>query len=51
MKLEEGSDSIKSIIGSLCSVLITFLMITYAYQKIDVLIAKKDVDVLSTIND
>ena len=51
MKLDEGSDSIRSLMGSLCSILLTFLMITYAYQKMDILIARKDVDVLSTIND
>ena len=51
MKLDEGSDSIKSLMGSLCSILLSFLMITYAYQKMDILIARKDVDVLSTINN
>ena len=48
MKLDAGSDSIKSIMGSFCSVLLTILMMTYAYQKGDVLVSRKDVDVLST---
>lgn len=51
MKLDEGKGKIESLLGSLCSVLLTILMITYGYQKMDVLIAKKDVDVLSTVND
>ena len=51
MKIDAGSDSIKSLMGSLCSILLTILILTYAYQKMDVLIARKDVDILSTTND
>lgn len=51
MKLDEGSDSIKSLMGSICSILLTVLMVTYGYQKMDVLVSRKDVDVLSTVND
>ena len=51
MKLDAGSDSTKSIMGSICSILLFILMTTYSYQKMDVLIARKDVDILSTTND
>ena len=51
MKLDEGSDSIKSLMGSLCSIMLTILILSYAYQKMDVLIERKDIDVLSTTNE
>ena len=51
MKLDEGSDSIKSLMGSLCSILLTIVLFTYAYQKMDVLIGRKDIDVLQTTNE
>ena len=37
--------------GSMCSILLTALMLMYGYQKMDVLVSRKDVDVLSTVND
>ena len=37
--------------GSLCSVLLLALVILYSYQKADILINKKDVDILSTVNE
>ena len=37
--------------GSICSLMILALVVMYSYQKVDILWNKKDVDVLSTIND
>ena len=51
MQLDAGTDSIKSLMGSFCSVLLTIIMITYASQKMDVLTTRKDVDVHATIHD
>jgi len=51
MNLDEGEQDIKSLMGSLCSIILMALTILYSIQKADVLISKKDVDILSTIND
>ena len=51
MKLDEGKTHIQSYCGALLSLILTFTILVYSYQKADVLIAKKDVDILSTIND
>lgn len=51
MKIDGGEVGIKSWMGSLCSIILATVMLAYMYQKMDVLIARKDVDVLSTIND
>ena len=37
--------------GAICSIFLNIVVLLYAYQKVDVLINKKDVDVLSTVND
>ena len=37
--------------GALCSLILTIILIAYAYLKIDVLIEKKDVDIMRTVND
>ena len=37
--------------GGICSILLTLLVCIYAYQKLDVFLSKKDVDILSTTND
>ena len=51
MNLDEGEQDIKSLMGSLCSVFLLAITVLYSYQKADILISKKDVDILSTIND
>ena len=50
MKIDEGEDSLRSYMGSICSIIIMVLIVMYSYQKADVLISKKDVDILSVIN-
>ena len=51
MKLDAGSDDLRSIVGSLCSFILIILVCMFTYLKIDVLVNKKDVDIMSTIND
>ena len=47
MTIDGDTRVAQSFLGSLCSLMILILTVLYAYQKMDVLIAKKDVDVLS----
>ena len=35
--------------GSICSVFLSIVILLYTYQKLEVLILKKDVDVMSTV--
>ena len=37
--------------GSICSILLFFILGSYTYQKFEILIAKKDVDILMATND
>ena len=50
-KLEGDETVIQSYFGSICSVLIAVMTILYALQKLDVIISKKDVDILSTVKE
>ena len=50
MKLDGGQSHLKSWMGSLCTLIILIVVIAYSVQKMDVLINKKDVNVLSTIH-
>ena len=51
MKLDDGEASISTVTGALCSLLIVVLLVLYFYLKLDVLVYRKDVDVLSTLKD
>ena len=51
MKLDDGDDVKTSFLGGICSLILLIVVIMYAYLKGDVLINKKDVDILSTVND
>ena len=51
MKLDAGNQSLPSIFGSVMSIFITIVIILFTCLKADVLIQKKDVDILSTIYD
>ena len=51
MKIDHGEENINSFFGGIFSLLLLILVILYCIQKADVLISKKDVDILSTIND
>ena len=50
-KFAKGQEEIKSCCGSIISLVILALTLLYAYMKTDVLLNKKDVNILSTIND
>ena len=50
MKLDGGQSHLKSYFGSICSLMIFMLVLTYSLQKMDVLLNKKDVNVLATVN-
>ena len=51
MKLDDGKDSVQTITGALCSLFIVALVLLYSYLKLDILLHRKDVDVLSTTKD
>ena len=51
MSLENGNDKVNSYMGSICSLFLFMLICLYGYQKMDVLVAKKDVDMLSATLD
>ena len=50
MKLDDGEEYLTSFSGAILSVLSFISMMLYLYLKSDVLLNKKDVDILSTVN-
>ena len=48
MKIDKSNDVLKTQFGSLLTILVYVIVIAYTYIKIDVLIEKKDVDIMST---
>ena len=51
MRLTDSEGSVKSYVGSVCSLLLIAVTFVYAYFKFEVLLHKKDVNILSTIKD
>ena len=51
MKLKDGEDVVQTWMGSLCSIFLMAVICVYTIQKIDVLMEKKDVDILTALND
>ena len=51
MTIGDGETSLLSWMGCACTYFVVIIVGLYSLQKIDVLLKKKDVDVLSTIND
>lgn len=51
MRLEDGETSKNTIVGTILTVMLFLTLGMYAYQKTVVLYEKKDVDILSTVND
>ena len=37
--------------GTICSFLLYFILLAYAYQKLDILMGRKDVDILSATKE
>ena len=51
MSLDDDKHKVNSCMGSVCSFFLFFVICIYGYQKMDVLIAKKDVNMLSSTLD
>ena len=51
MRLDAGNEDLRSIVGSIMSFILILVVMIYAYLKADVLVNKKDIDILSTINE
>jgi len=51
MRLDDGQDKVKSMMGSLCSLFLLLTTAMYAYLKWEVLIDRKDTNVVSTTKD
>ena len=51
MKLDSGDESIKTLSGSLCSLLLLMVTILYASLKFDILLTKKDVRIVTAVED
>lgn len=49
MKLDRDRDVLQTFMGSTCTILIAIITILYAYQKTDVWLGKKDVDIMSSV--
>ena len=47
MHLDKGARELRSWFGSLCSILLILILGAYTYQKFDVLIYMKDVDLIT----
>ena len=48
MQLEEDKQSVHTLCGSICSLLLIVVVASYAYQKTDVWLQKKDVDIMTS---
>ena len=51
MKIDAGQEATTSCVGGILSLILFGVIIIFALQKADILINKKDVDILSTVND
>ena len=51
MKIDAGHGDLRSVVGAICSCMVFLLVLIFALYKFDVFYSKKDVDILSTIND
>ena len=51
MKLDSGDESIKTLTGSLCSILLLMVTIFYASLKFDILMRRKDIRIVSAVED
>ena len=51
MRLAEGRMFVNSVCGSICTFFLVAVVVWYTYLKLEVLIHRRDVDVLSAINE
>ena len=49
MHLDKGARELRSWFGSLCSIILMLILGAYAYQKFDVLVFMKDVDLITSV--
>ena len=50
MKLDAGVEALPSIAGVFFTILLTLMVLGYAVQKTDVLVNRRDSDIMSVIN-
>ena len=48
MKLKDGSDTVPTVAGFFFSIFLPFMLISYSYQKFDILLNKKDAKIFTT---
>ena len=51
MPFDSKETHVRSFMGTICSLFLVIITIAYAFTKMEVLILRKDVDVISTVND
>ena len=53
MKLDgkSGATSLPTFAGTFCSLVLLAILVSYLYLKMDTLLSKKDVDILSAVNE
>ena len=51
MKLSDGEDVVPTWMGAFCSMVLMFILLAYTLQKVEVMLSKKDVDILTALND
>ena len=51
MNLDRGEPDIKSYMGSFCSILLFAIVLIYAYQKTEILIDKKNINIIQRVNE
>ena len=48
MKLKDGSDTVPTVAGFFFSIFLSFILISYSYQKFDIMLNNKDAKILHT---
>ena len=51
MKLTNGEDTVPTWMGTLCTILLFLIILAYTVQKMEVLFSKKDIDIITALND
>jgi len=51
MRLDGPQSQVSTLLGTLCTLMLAIIVLAYAYQKMDVLMNRKSVDILSTVSE
>ena len=51
MKIDGGDDQLKTGLGTICSVILLIITAVYAYQKLLIMLHRKDTNILSASKD